>query len=605
MGTMTRRGVLALVAAIGLATTFAAAAPVPVTSGWLLDQVKALSAPEMEGRESGTPGGDRSAEYIEKALRATGLRPAGEAGDYRMTPFPVPTRVRLGADNLLTLVAPSGRSFALGTDWTPTGGSIDGVTEGSLVFVGYGISASELGYDDYAGLDVRGKIVIAMAGEPRRRDRSSPFARTHTASYGQRVYKARLARERGARALLLVARPEAGPDTLPPVRNAHGAGDLVSAAITRATAEALLEAAGYALQDLREHIEASLTPASRQLPGVRVRLRVQLLRDTGSGVNLVGILPGSDPTLAREAVVVGAHYDHLGRSGNGSLDAHGAAIHPGADDNASGTAAVLALARGFAASSGTPRTLVFALFAGEELGLLGAEAYLRQPPVPLERTIAMVNLDMVGRLRANRLQVGGLDSARGLEKIVTAAAEGLGLDLTLLRSPYAPSDHASFYEHRMPVLFFHTGGHEDYHRTTDTWEKVNAAGLERVVLLAGRIIDRLARDEAPRYVRLERERTAPSAVGSAAGTASYFGISPDFADEDPGVRLALVQTASPADRAGIRKGDVVVRFGGVRVYTFDDLRDAIGERKPGDAVEVVYLRDGQERTVQATLGVRR
>ncbi len=596
---MTRRALLALVAVVALAIA-ASAAPVSAPADWLLDQVKILTAPEMEGRESGTVGGERAAGHIVSELHAAGLAPRG-AGTYRAE-FPVATRVHLAETNHLTLTGSAPRDFRLGTDWTPTGGSADGEVEAGIVFIGYGIAEPDLGYDEYTSVDVRGKIVLALAGEPRRDDPASPFAHALTGSYGQRLYKARVARDHGARALLFVSRPHAGSDSLPPLRGG-GSGDLVAAAITRATAEAVLEAGGYRLDELRDRIDRTLTPTSRPLPGVRARLAVQLARESGVAANVIAILPGTDPRLAQEAVVVGAHYDHLGRGGDFSLDADRLAVHPGADDNASGVAAVLGLARAFAAGGGTPRTLVFAFFAGEEMGLLGAGAYVRAPAFPLERTVAMVNLDMVGRMRDRRVFVGGLGSASDLEPIVRGAAEGLDLDLTFWRTPYGPSDHASFYQAGVPVLFLHTGVHEDYHRTTDTWEKINADGLERIVTFAQRAVDRLARGPAPVYAKVPHEQSAPVMVYTGSG-ASFFGIAPDGADDAPGVRLAMVQPGSPADHAGVRPGDVVVRFGGVRVYTLDDVRDVLGARKPGDTVDVVYLRDGVEHRAHAVLAAR-
>ncbi len=601
---MTFRPAVSLLAIAGLALASISAAPAPVPAPRLLDEVKALTAPEMDGRASGTPGGDRAARHIAEALRAAGLRAARE-GSF-VIPFDVPTRVRLGADNRLALAAPNTRELALGADWTPVGGSADGAIAGEVVFAGYGISAPDLGWDDYAGIDARGKIVLALGGEPRRADPASPFARAYAAGYGRRLYKARVARDHGAVAVLLVTRPVGGSDTLPPLREGVGAGAAPTVAITRAAAEALAAAGGQHLGELRERIDATLAPASRALAGVRVELRVRLVREVGTTGNVVGILPGTDPVLARQAVVIGAHYDHLGRTGEGALDAeHGVEVHPGADDNASGTAAVLALARAFAAAGGAPRTLVFALFSGEELGLLGAGAYLRDPPFPIERTVAMVNLDMIGRMRDATVYVGGLDSGSGLGPLVTSAADGLGLRVEPRGSPYGPSDHMSFYQHRVPVLFFHTGVHKDYHRVTDTWDRINADGLARVVALAERVIDRMARGPAPAYAEVTAEgpARAAGAVSTGSGT-GYFGIAPDPDDDAPGVRLAIVQPGTAASRAGVRPGDVVVRFAGIRVYSFEDLRELITAHRPGDPVEVVYLRDGREHIVPVLLGSR-
>ncbi|HEY3186102.1 MAG TPA: M28 family peptidase, partial [Solirubrobacteraceae bacterium] len=484
------------------------------------------------------------------------------------------------------MLSPDGPSLTLAKDWTPLGASPDGIAEGPIVFVGYGISAPELGYDDYAGVDVRDRVVLAMSGEPRRGDPTSPFARAGTPPHGFQLHKARTTAAKGARALLLVSRPDGRADGLPALAGPRAAVDIPVAAISRPVAERLLGS----LAPMMRGIDAALTPASRALPGATTRLEVRIVSTPASAANVIAVLPGTDPARAHEAVVLGAHYDHLGRTGG-----H---VHPGADDNASGTAAVLALARHFAATGGTPRTLVFALFGGEELGLLGSGAYVQHPPFPLARTVAMVNLDMVGRLRDERLHVLGVDSASGLRDLVGAAATGLGFDLSFGGDPFGPSDHQAFYRHGVPVVFLTTGEHGDYHRPTDTWEKINASGLERIVTLADRVVDRLARERAPVYARA----TPPRATRS--GSGAFLGVAPDQGDEVPGARLSMVVPESAADRAGVRPGDVIVRFGGVRVYGFDDLRELISARKAGDRVEIAYQRDGGERTVDATLGAR-
>jgi peptidase M28-like protein/PDZ domain-containing protein len=594
------RRLVTLLAVAGLAAAMVSAAPIPVPAGRLIAEVKTLSAPEMDGRAAGTPGNDLAARHLAAALREAGLRPADPAG-YGL-PFAIPTRVRLGDGNRLALAAPAERLFALGVDWTPVSGSADGPVGGELVFVGYGISAPDLGWDDYAGVEARGRIVLALGGEPRRADPSSPFAAAYAAGYGQLRAKARAARGHGARALLWVSRLEA--DTLPRLDAGLGAGELVTAAITRGTADRLLAAAGEGLEPLRARVEATLAPASHSLAGVRVDLAVRLRRDAATTDNVVALLPGTDPALAREAVVVGAHYDALGRTGEGSLDeVHPSALHPGADDNASGTAAVIELARAFAAAGGTPRTLVFALFSAEEMGMLGSAAYVRQPPVPLERTVAMVNLDMIGRLRQRRVYVNGTGSGVGLERLVRAAAAPLGLRVELGRNPWAPSDQIPFYEHGVPVLLLHTGGHDDYHRPTDTWDRIDPDGLARVAALAERVIDRLARDPAPVYAKVPAGDPAP-ARGAAPGRGGYLGVAASPGDEAPGVRLSAVQPASAAARAGIAPGDIVVRVAGLRVYTFEELRESLAAHAPGDPVEVVYLRDGHVHAVHAVIGAR-
>jgi membrane-associated protease RseP (regulator of RpoE activity) len=320
----------------------------------------------------------------------------------------------------------------------------------------------------------------------------------------------------------------------------------------------------------------------------------------------VGILPGTDPALAAEAVVVGAHYDHLGRGSPFSLaPERGDAIHPGADDNASGTAALLGIAETLVRTGGARRSVVIVAFSGEELGLLGSTHYVSHPAVPMDRTVAMVNLDSVGRLRDGRLHIMGVDTGQGLRALVEQAAQGLSAPLTLRGDGVGPSDHTAFLNRERPVVFFFTGAHSDYHRPSDTWDKIDADGLRTVTTAAYRVVRMLA-DRTDRLTFVRVPGGAPRAGAGPVGYGPYFGAVPDFGDSlQPGVRLGGVRPGSPADRAGLQSGDVIVRFAGVTVRTLDDLVFALRSRRAGDAIEVGYVRDGTERAAQATLEERR
>lgn len=579
-----------------------AAGPSVPPAEWLLDQVKVLSAPDTAGRGSGTPGADRAARHIAAEFQAAGLKPGGDRGSY-LQAFSVPTGIRLGPVNALTILAPGPRALALGRDFTPLAVSADGVAEGELVFAGYGITAPALGWDDYAGLAARGKIVLVLGGDPRPSDPSTPFRRPDVYHYSERSHKIINAREHGARAILLVTHPAAPSEALPALRGISQPWAIAAAFVTRAVGDALLAPSGRGLAEAADAIDRALQPRSSPLPGGRARLEVGLVRERGTAANVVGVLPGTDPRLAREAIVIGAHYDHLGHGGEGSLapDQIGA-VHPGADDNASGTAAVIGLARAFAAAGGAPRTLVFAAFAGEEMGLLGSTHYVRQPAHPLEATALMVNLDMVGRLREGKLYVGGVDSGTGLRALVGATPAG-PLAPELRGDPFAPSDHTAFYTAGRPVLFFFTGAHADYHRPSDTWDKVNAPGLEAVTAFVARVVAAAAREPtAPAYVKIQ---SPPSPV-RAGGYGPFFGVIPEFGESArPGVRISGVRSGSPADRAGVRGGDVLVAFGGVVVKTLEDFTFALRGRRPGERVAFTILRDGTEQHLQAVLEERR
>ena len=321
----------------------------------------------------------------------------------------------------------------------------------------------------------------------------------------------------------------------------------------------------------------------------------------GTGRNVVAVLPGADPALAGEAVVVGAHYDHLGRGGSFSMARGDSSIHNGADDNASGVAALLDAARRLAQGPRPARSIVFIAFTGEEQGLLGSAFYASHPAVALERTRAMLNLDMVGRLGAGPLIVYGTDTADEWKALVDSAAAREGVQVRGGGDGFGASDQTSFYARGLPVLHFFTNVHTDYHRPGDDWEKVDAPGLERV----GAIVARVAGSVASRPGALTfRRAAAPAPVASGPGYGAYLGSIPDFTPVPDGVKLSGVREGSPADKAGIRAGDVIVRLGNMDVHDLQGLTNALRAHKPGDTVEIAILRDGRRLTVTATLATR-
>jgi hypothetical protein len=548
----------------------------PPSAAEILDHAVTLTGPDMAGRGSATPGGDRAAQRIGKWLAEAGLQPGGEHGTF-VQPFTISTGTRLASGTSLETIAPDLATLETGRQWTPHGGSKQGEVTADVVFVGYGISLPEHGYDDYAGIDPRGALVLVLAGGP-----------PHLAAAPMsRLEKLIAARAHGAAAVLLVG------DALPTLDATGTHVALLSGTVTPAAADTLLAPTGRTVAALRTAIIDTRRPLSLR-SGVTARLRVALETEERRAANVIGIIPGTDPARASEAVVIGAHYDHLGTV-NGTT-------YPGADDNASGTAVVVALARAFAAAAAThppARTLVFALFSGEELGLLGSEHYVSHPARPLARTVAMLNFDQVGRLRAGRLQVGGVDSAAGLRQIVAGAAAGTGVDVVARGTPFAPSDHTRFYDAGVPVLFFYTGTHDDHHAPTDTADRLNAEGMARVATIGGRVIERLADDPArPVYAKVARPERPPA---RGVRNAAFFGAAPAAHGGD-GLRLERVVAGSAAARAGMRAGDVIVRFAGASIESFEALRAALRDKRPGDTVRVVYLRGGAIHDTSATLG---
>jgi len=317
--------------------------------------------------------------------------------------------------------------------------------------------------------------------------------------------------------------------------------------------------------------------------------------------NVVAVIPGSDPALRHEYVMVGAHYDHLGRNAFNAMDpAAGDAIRPGADDNASGTAAVMELARLFAKRP-TKRSIMLLNFSGEELGVLGSEYFVQNPPVPLDSAELYINFDMVGRLRDDKLIVYGVATATQLKPLIDSLNAAVGhFALSAVGDGYGPSDQASFYGAGVPVLYYFTDVHEDYHRATDVASKINFVGEARVIDFAAAAVRELG-DRPGRLTFI----AAPPPKRTMGGSGAWFGSVPDMGAADVvGVRLAGVTAGSPADKAGAMKGDIIVEFGGDTVKDIYDYSAALGKHKPGETVTVVVMRDGKRLTLTAVLGTR-
>jgi hypothetical protein len=606
-------GALGALAAVGLACSAARSArpggsEERIRSAELARDVAWLADPARTGRGVGTPGNAAAAGFVAARMQEIGLRPGGAGGAF-LDFFEAPVEARLQGENALEA---AGRKLALAREWQPFTFSDDGVAQGELVWAGYGITAPALGYDDYAGLDVRGKVVLVAAHFPRESDPGSPFRDPRSFQFGEWRYKAMNARDHGAAAMLAVRDDwnHPGADELSPWQGHVSSRAGISAA--RVTSSALREV-GVDAAGLARPSEEGGQPRSRPL-GTAVRLAVGIAQESARTANVVGLLPGRGAPLdGAGCVVVGAHYDHLGFGGEASLAPGVRAVHPGADDNASGVAALLAVARAMAADPPPRRTVVFAAFSGEELGLLGSARFVKSPPAGCkpDEVQLMVNLDMVGRPQGGKVYVEGADTSEGgRARVARLASEApvIPLKLAFGGDGYGPSDHTSFYARGAPVVFFFTGAHADYHRPSDTAEKIDAQGLREVARLAYRTATAAA-DAEQRYVVV---RTPPP-PGSQAGVrergmgyGAYLGSIPDFAEHDaPGVPLTGVRPGSPAEKAGLRAGDVIVRLGGTRIGGLEDLGVALRSHRAGDVVDVEWRRGPETLRAPVTLGERR
>jgi len=563
--------------------------------------IRQLAGDGMEGRGLGTEGIARAADWIENELRAIGLAPLFDEG-YRQ-PFEVKTGVSMQGDNAID---------GLGADdWVPLGFSSSGEFYGELVFVGYGIEAAPLGYRELDGLDLAGKVALALRYEPQERDNDSIFAGRKPSRWSSLRYKAHQLRERGAAGVIFASGPlqDEGSDRLPVLKNdgPESSAGLPAIQVKTSVAQAWLAGAGIDLEQFQVAVDRDLAPRSRPIGGVTVNGIVSLKATYDTTVNLAGKIPGRG-ALAAEVVVIGAHYDHLGLGGSGSMRPNEEAIHNGADDNASGTVAVLHAARNLVSrlqGSDSHRTVVIALFSAEEVGLAGSSHFVDKAPFPLGRVVAMVNLDMVGRLRDDTLVALGSESAAQWNAALEQAAESAGLQITMRGDGYGPSDQTSFYAEKIPVLHFFTGAHDEYHSPEDDPATINSEGAVKVVAVTTDIGAELALGKlTPAY---ERASAEPAEGGDSRGYGAYLGTVPDYRAMEAaegGVLLGDVRPGGPADQAGIRGGDTIVAMAGTTIDNLYDMTFALQDNKPGDTIEVVVIRDGQSLALRATLGDR-
>jgi hypothetical protein len=576
------------------------------------DHVKFLASEQVKGRGNGMPGLERAAKYIAREFKAAGLELAGDRGTYFQR-FVMTTGVNLKGKNSLAFRTAAGeKRLVLKQDYVPISFSATGKFEAPLAFAGYGITAPDYHYDDYAGLDVKGKVVIVLRHEPQENDEKSVFAGKESTPHSEIRSKAINARNHGAVAMILVNDTGAHPDKadeLIQFGSLYGPEETKFAAlmVKAEPVEALLKSSGKSLDDLRLAIDRDLSNQSFLLdPAFRADFAVGIQRIRKPVANVVGLLRGNDPKLSEQVIVIGAHYDHLGLGGGNSLaPSQAGKVHPGADDNASGTSGLLELAAGLARRRAQlQRSVLFIAFAGEEAGLIGSAYYTQHPSVPLDRTIAMLNLDMIGRVARNRLTIGGSGTSPDFKKIVEEANRNVGLDLAFSASGYGASDHMSFTVHQVPVLFFFSGLHADYHKPSDTWDKIDAQSGAKVVQLVAAVARQLDQvPEKPLYVRVAE--LAGRAAGGGGGYGPYFGSIPDMSDSTDGVKFSDVRDGSPAARAGFRPGDKLIDFGGLKVNNLEDFTYALRQHKAGDKVSVTVVRDGQQITREVTLEVRK
>ena len=572
--------------------------------------VEALAAPRLEGRLAGSNGEKLASDYIAAELQKIGAKPLPGKSDLRM-PFEFTAGTRDGGSSFSAKGTDA--AYACGTAVCVRALSFSdtGTAEGSLVFAGYGIVVPEgqgFSYDSYATLDVKDKIVLVLRYFP---EDAETKTKQILARYADLRYKAMAARQHGAKAMMVVTGPrspnagELAPMTFDTALAGSG---IVAVTIDGASAGNMLESAGKKLDEVQKSLDDANPHATGfAVPDLAVRVDAKVIRQKRTGHNVVAYLPATDSatTAAKPWVAIGAHYDHLGHGEAGNTLASkedAGKVHAGADDNASGTAAVLSIAATLAKEP-RHRNVLVALWSGEELGLIGSIAFATAPPVPVDQIAAYLNFDMVGRMQDNKLTVQASGTSPMWAKIIEQANVAAGFDLAVQEDPYQPTDVATFNAANVPCLSFFTGTHGDYHKPSDTADKIDYEDLDRVVDFAAAILRRVENTpEPPQFTKVEQQLQSG---GGRAGVRIFTGTIPDYSSEAKGLLLGGVVGGGPAEQAGLQKGDIIVEIAGQTIANIYDYTYALDVLKIGQPAKVVYLRGGVRRETMLTPAARK
>lgn len=574
------------------------------------EDIRYLASDELEGRGPGTDGLQKAADYIRDEFQRHGLTSGSRDGSF-MQPFEIVIDTKVVEPKTkLVLRGPEGQELKLelGADYQPlaTGGA--GSAKADVVFAGYGITAPKIEYDDYQNADIEGKVVLIIRREPQQDDDKSPFDGKKVTTHSLIRTKLAAAKKQKAAAVLFVNDPfttktEKKDELTLPGGFGTGSLGMPFAHVTHAVADRLLEStpvkvgedALTSVEAIEQRIDEELKPLTQPLSGWTAEFECAFEPVKANVANVVGVIEGEGP-LADETIVIGAHYDHLGYGPFGSRRPNEKAIHNGADDNATGTASIMEIARRFAERREKPaRRLVFIGFSAEERGIIGSNYYLSNPLFPLDRTVAMFNFDMVGRLGEQGLSVGGVSSAKEF-KALAEKANGDKLLKIKTSGQNGGSDHAGFYRKGIPVLFFFTGLTNEYHTPDDDFETINVDGVVQTIDYAENLLSEvIGLSERPTYVKAAQQTADRGAM-------PYLGIVPDYSGNSEGLRVTDVSADSPAAEGGLKPNDVIVQLADTPVADIQGLAGALRKQKAGDKVTVIVQRGDEKLSLNVTLG---
>jgi Zn-dependent M28 family amino/carboxypeptidase len=555
---------------------------------YLKNCITVLSADSLKGRKTGSPEEQMAASFILKQFKEAGLEP-WEGGLQR---FQVTTNVKVGNNNLLSFQGFSGKPKS---DFMPLSMSENKQFESDVVFAGYGfdINLDSLKWDDYNNIDVKGKWVLILKGDPEFEKSNSKFV-----PYADDWSKVLKAKDKGAAGVILVAGPKVEKkDSLADLYfdKSDARAGIPAMVVTRKVANLLIASSENTVEKLEEKLNKDMKPCGFNIP-VKVNASLDIEMTKADAMNVVAMLPGTDPVLKKEFMVIGGHFDHLGMGGpgSGSRMPDTNAVHNGADDNASGAAGVIALAKSIAKSKiKMKRSIIFVAFSGEEMGLLGSKNFTRHPPVELSKIKTMFNLDMIGRLKSDTgtLVISGTGTSTEGEDILTRHSKNRIFPVKYSPEGFGSSDHSSFYIENIPVFFFTTGAHEDYHTPADDADRINYTG-EKAVLeyVYDVIVDVTNRDQALTF----KEAGPKSSPRMGQRFKVTLGILPDFTSSDnKGLRVDGTRKDGPAQRAGVLKGDLIVAIDGKPVTNIYEYMDRLKTLEAGKTCNIDIIRNGK------------
>jgi aminopeptidase YwaD len=562
-----------------------------VTVKELQQEIKYLSSDSLKGRLTGSPGDSLAAEYIKNKFASYGMVPLTGDGLQR---FKITKRVLPGKANSLSV---NGISYTSEKDFIPLSFSSNSGLKSEVVFAGYGfnINGDSLKWNDYKGIDVKGKWVMMLRSDPESENNKSPFI-----PFSGDRDKALLAKDMGASGVLFVSGPIYDSQDAFESLNSEGFSvDIPVLRIKREVADVILSKSKSTIEILEKKLNKTRKPNGFSTK-VTANGVAEIVRENANTRNVVMILPGEDKQLKNEYIILGAHFDHLGMGGPGSssraVDTIG--VHHGADDNASGVAMMLELAEKFAKTKGShKRSIICIAFTGEEEGLLGSKHYVDEPGIDLSKVNVMFNLDMVGRLNeTNNLQVSGVGTATGLRDLIYSKSDTSVIKLTLSDEGYGPSDHSSFYGKNIPVLFYFTGAHLDYHTPSDTWDKINYEGMVKISNLIFPVAKELASSDSRLQFKESGPKIETGRVSRRKGVT--LGIMPDFAGAiKNGLRADFVTPGKPAALGGMKKGDIITAINGKTVNNIQDYMFRMGQLKHGQTISVEVMRNGKKEVL--------